>query len=46
MNAVPREQVLAILDGAGARVLEVVEDDAAGSGWISLRYSATRDPAG
>ncbi len=46
MNAVPREQVLAILDGAGARVLEVVEDDAAGSGWISLRYSATRGPAG
>jgi SAM-dependent methyltransferase len=42
MNAVPRDEVLAILDRAGARVLEVVEDDAAGSGWISLRYTVTR----
>jgi SAM-dependent methyltransferase len=43
MNAVPRDEVLAILAEAGARVLDVVEDDAAGSGWISLRYAATRD---
>jgi hypothetical protein len=41
MNAVPRGEVLAILDRGGARVLDVAEDDAAGSGWISLRYTAT-----
>jgi SAM-dependent methyltransferase len=46
MNAVPRDEVLALLDAAGARVVDVAEDDAAGSGWISLRYTATRAQAG
>jgi len=43
MNAIPRDDVLDILAGAGVRALEVVENDAAGPGWISLRYSATRE---
>jgi SAM-dependent methyltransferase len=46
MNAVPRGEVLELLGQSGARVVEVVEDDAAGSGWISLRYTATKDQAG
>jgi len=46
MNAVPRAEVLAILDEAGARVLDVVENDAAGPGWVSLRYTATRASTG
>jgi SAM-dependent methyltransferase len=46
MNAVPRGDVLELLGTAGARVLGVVENDAAGSGWISLQYAATRDQAG
>jgi SAM-dependent methyltransferase len=46
MNAIPREEVLALLAASGARVVDVVEDDAAGSGWISLRYTATRAQAG
>jgi hypothetical protein len=45
MNAVPRAEVLELLSAAGARVLDVVEDDAAGSGWISFRYAATKDAA-
>jgi hypothetical protein len=46
MNAVPRAEVLAILEEAGAQVLDVVENDAAGPGWVSLRYTATKAPAG
>jgi SAM-dependent methyltransferase len=46
MNAVPRDEVLALLDAAGALVVAVTEDDAAGSGWISLRYTSTKAQAG
>jgi hypothetical protein len=42
MHGVPRERVLAVLAEAGARVLDVQEDKSAGSGWISLRYAATK----
>jgi hypothetical protein len=41
MHYVPKERVLEILSAAGARVIEVVENDFAGVGWISLRYAAT-----
>jgi SAM-dependent methyltransferase len=43
MNGIPRAEVLAILAAAGARTIDVVEDDAAGSGWISFRYTATKE---
>ncbi len=43
MYGIPREEVLDILAHAGARTFAVVENDAAGPGWISLRYSATRE---
>jgi SAM-dependent methyltransferase len=46
MNAVPRAEVLELLSAAGARALRVVENDAAGSGWISLQYAATKDQTG
>ena len=43
MHGVPRERVLELLAAAGLRLLEVEENDAAGPGWVSLRYWATRD---
>ena len=43
MHAIRRETVLATLEAAGARVLRVVDDHAAGLGWLSLRYTATKD---
>ncbi len=43
MNAIPRGEVLTVLGEARAQVLEIVENDAAGSGWVSLRYTATKD---
>jgi SAM-dependent methyltransferase len=43
MYELPREQVVATLAQAGARLIDVVENDAAGPGWISLRYTATKD---
>ena len=42
MYGIPRDEVLSLLDGSGARVVEVTENDAAGPGWISLRYTATK----
>jgi SAM-dependent methyltransferase len=45
MYALPREQVVATLAQAGVRLIDVVENDAAGPGWISLRYTATKDEA-
>ena len=38
----PQEEVFAILNGAGARVLRVVENKRAGEEWLSLDYLATR----
>lgn len=43
MHALPREEVVALLEAAGARVLDVQRDSYAGPAWISLRYLATRD---
>ncbi len=42
MEGVPRDQVLALLEAAGAKLVAVEENSAAGSGWISLRYAATK----
>jgi hypothetical protein len=42
MHFVPKARVLEVLDAAGARLLEVVSNGAAGPGWVSLRYTATR----
>ena len=43
MYGIPRAEVLDLLAASGARVLDVAENDAAGPGWISLRYAATKD---
>jgi len=45
MHAVPRRDVEQILHDGGARLLEATENDAAGPGWVSVTYTATR-PAG
>ena len=45
MHGVPEPEVRALLETAGARLVEVVENDAAGAGWVSLRYAATKDSA-
>jgi SAM-dependent methyltransferase len=42
MHAVPRRNVERILRAGGARLLEATENDAAGPGWISLTYTATK----
>jgi SAM-dependent methyltransferase len=42
MHGVPKERVLALLTDAGARVLDVEENRAAGSGWVSFRYAVTK----
>jgi hypothetical protein len=42
MYGLPQEEVIAILNGAGARVLRVVENKRAGEEWLSLDYPATR----
>jgi SAM-dependent methyltransferase len=43
MHAIPREIVVAALTSAGARVVEIRRDLAAGLGWRSLRYTATKE---
>jgi SAM-dependent methyltransferase len=43
MHAIPRDTVEAALESGGTRILDVRENDAAGLGWRSLRYTATRD---
>jgi hypothetical protein len=45
MHAVPRRDVERILRAGGARLLEAAENDAAGPGWVSLTYTATRPAA-
>jgi hypothetical protein len=34
--------VVAVLEGAGARMLEIREDQMAGEEWLSLVYTATK----
>jgi len=43
MYGIPRADVCDLLEASGTRVVEVIENDAAGPGWISLRYTATKD---
>jgi SAM-dependent methyltransferase len=42
MHAVPRAEVERILSEGGARLLDASENDAAGPGWVSLTYTATK----
>jgi SAM-dependent methyltransferase len=42
MYGLPRESVVAVLEGAGARMLEIREDQMAGEEWLSLVYTATK----
>jgi SAM-dependent methyltransferase len=43
MNGMDREEVVALLERGGARVLDVQQDDTAIPGYHSLCYAATRD---
>ena len=46
MNAIPRPQVEAILEAAGAEVIAVVADGNAGPDWVGYRYFATKRASG
>ncbi len=43
MHGLPREEVVRLLLESGARVVEVMEDKAAGAGWTSFRYCAVKE---
>jgi SAM-dependent methyltransferase len=43
MYPVARRDVEAIVRSNGARMVDVIENDASGKGWVSLRYCATKD---
>lgn len=43
MYGMPRSEVEALLRDSGAALVEVVANDAAGPGWVSLRYTATKE---
>ena len=42
MHGIRRETVESVLKEEGCRLVDVAKDDAAGPGWISLRYFAQR----
>ncbi len=42
MYGIGRQEVITILEGSGARMIEVSETQDAGRGWISYRYCATK----
>ena len=42
MYALPRDQVIALLQRSGARVVDVAADSFAGDDWISHRYLVTK----
>jgi SAM-dependent methyltransferase len=42
MHGVPRDDVVATLTSAGARVIDVVPDDQAGYHWVGFRYAASK----
>jgi SAM-dependent methyltransferase len=45
-HSVPRDEVLPLLDGAGAEVVDVTPDRSAGPAWLAFRYCAVkRTPA-
>jgi hypothetical protein len=43
--AVPEEEVAAIVQTAGGEVVNVVDDESCGGGWVSRLYTATKVPA-
>jgi ubiquinone/menaquinone biosynthesis C-methylase UbiE len=42
MHGVARDDVIATLTSAGARVIDIVSDDQAGYHWVGFRYAATK----
>jgi ubiquinone/menaquinone biosynthesis C-methylase UbiE len=42
MHAVPREEVLQVLEGGGATILQVDEENWSGPEWINFRYWVTK----
>ncbi len=43
MHDLPRAEVVRLLEESGARVVVVIEDEAAGAGWTSFRYCAVKE---
>lgn len=43
MNAVPRDEVLGILESAGGKVIAVEDDYSAGAAWVSYMYFVTKE---
>jgi len=46
MHGIPRRRVERLIGAAGGRLVDVVEDGAAGAGWTSYRYCVVRPGAG
>jgi hypothetical protein len=44
MDGIPRPQVVALVEGAGAEVLEIRPDDAGEPVWKGYRYTIRRLP--
>jgi SAM-dependent methyltransferase len=42
MHAVPKERVVAVVTGAGGRIVDIERFDVSGPGWESYRYYATK----
>lgn len=42
MNAIPRDEVVALLGSLGAEILEIAEDTSSGREWRAYRYAAQR----
>lgn len=42
MHCVEKDKVLSLLRENGAEVLDIVDDEACGAGFVSLRYTVTK----
>lgn len=42
MHAYPRDETTALLQAAGATVVDVAEDDCCGADWLSYRYACVK----
>ena len=42
MHPIAKQEVVGLLEGAGARMVDISPDDSAGDGWICYRYCATK----
>ncbi len=43
MNAIPKSEVVALLESLGAEILEIAEDSSSGREWRAYRYAAAKD---